>query len=59
MDFADNTKLHGPRYTSDLTRPRYERLVIKKLKNMLKESNCLTFEKPKNQSVFYLLEKKS
>ena len=29
MDFADNTKLHGPRYISDQARPRIERLVIK------------------------------
>ena len=33
MDFADNTKLHGPRYTSDQTRPVYERFVLKILKN--------------------------
>ena len=33
MDFADNTKLHGPRYTSDQARPVYERFVLKILKN--------------------------
>ena len=27
MDFADNTKLHGPSYISDQARPKIERLV--------------------------------
>ena len=41
MDFADNTKLHGPRYISDQARPRIERLVLNLKKNQFEGSQSI------------------